>query len=137
MAWWAGKQLAEVLSVPTGHPVRLGEQVSLALLPLPPPYSSAPGPCLGGVWVGAFESSWSCSSLSLPSPPEGKLRPSVWTMELGLGPSMRIGFIGHGEATGKILLLSSSTPIPASQSPVLGTGSFYPWSHWLVTTHYT
>lgn len=78
--WWAGMHLSEVLSVPIGHPARLGEQVRPALLPavsLPPPHFCAPGPHLGGVWVGAFESSWSCSPAFLPSPTEGKLRPSM------------------------------------------------------------
>lgn len=114
--------LSEVLSVPIGHPARLGEQVRPALLPaasLPPPHFCAPEPHLGGVWVGAFESSWSCSPAFLPSPTEGKLRPSMQTMELGSGPSMRKDFTGHEEAIAR-------GPPPFLLPPSLGTNSSHP-----------
>lgn len=40
-------------------------------------------------------------------------------MELGLGPSIRK----------PLLVPPPPTPAPTSQNPVLGTGSFHPWTH--------
>lgn len=86
----AAKTLSVPLSVPTGHPVRLGEQVSPVLPPwLPPPlqpHSWAPGPLYG--WERG-ESGWYCSPPSLPWSHRGETEAHCMERELGLGSSIR------------------------------------------------
>lgn len=135
-AWGAGRQLAEAPSVPTGHPVRLGEQVGPALSPatsLPP--SLTPPPCpRATVWVGLCESSWSCSSASLSQSHRGETEAWSVDLQLGLGPSMSRGGLGLGlgKLQSEVPLSSllpplSSSPHPCLPEPVLGTGSLHPW----------